>query len=531
MSQGTPPPAPQAPASPSAESASSRAQASKEELLSSRVEALYNNGVARARRRRTQEGLSPAELGCSFNPHLVTKRSGVHSAEGGAYPRVHGSSDGDPRSPQSFASEGSTRFEVLYASAADRRERLEVTRRRLLAQETPSFRPNLETVKFKSKAEEAGDASDRFEVLYAKAMEQRENLLQKQKELHDSECTFRPKLEAKSWSASKVVGQKRLDELYTEAQRIEERRCQEEKKLANQHSFTPHINTKRSSRRNIAFLCPDRSQMIARDAKLKEAKLSNELKECTFTPNLTSSNKKKSPTSPNWESLESEGVHSRLYEHAKQKMKRDKEATKVTSPTRKASTGRANLEVFDRLYREGVEWKNKRGEDARRALERYEEEKQRKIAKECTFTPKLPENSQALAERARKRESEKLANQPLSPETAGNIFTRLHKESLEKSLRKDDLDPMGLQFDHTFQPTISPASKAIAEKKLRREQAERSRKEPIWDAENDAPNLKEEATDENQERDENIEDLRRMIESDMLKTGYVRQRIDSWEKN
>jgi hypothetical protein len=506
-----------------------------------RLLALYEHGKQERRRRRESSGRSALEQGCTFKPEISSKAKRLGRGAPSSPPSPSGDGGGgdagavDARTGTGTgtgtgagtSTSSSSVFESLYASARTAQHKQEEARRAALERSAPSFKPSINKVSKKELDKAA--AVSRFEALYANALTHQRELKKRQETARDAECTFEPRVNATpghgKGGAGGSTGPERLEELYKHARAAEEKRRQQQENSLRQLTFRPAINKasadKYSRGGDIAKMCPDPAEIKSKLARLEETRLAREMQGCTFAPRVS--------VQPGAEPARRAAgdVHSRLYEHAKQRavelaqqrqdslavppqhpdlsLTQGAAATSSNSssssssaraagheheqqrtpasgeaPASPASSARSartgisarsagkvvtpeTLKTFARLYREGKESTARKLKEEREGAARRASSEWERNRSECTFTPSIPDASRALAERSRPHAA-----------AAQDIFERLHAESSAKQLQReiDAQDRLGLDLACTFSPRISDSSKELL--KRRSEQRRRS---------------------------------------------------------
>jgi hypothetical protein len=504
-----------------------------------RLLALYEHGKQERRRRRESSGRSALEQGCTFKPKISSMATRIGRGAPSSPPSPPGDGGGgDAGGGDTGTGTGtgtgtsagrsmssSSVFESLYASARTAQQKQEEARRAALERSAPSFKPSINKVSKKELDKAA--AVSRFEALYASAVTHRRELKKRQETARDAECTFEPRVNATpghgKGGAGGSTGPERLEELYKHAKAAEEKRRQQQENSLRQLTFRPAINKasadKYSRGGDIAKMCPRPAEIKSKQARLEEIRLAREMQGCTFAPRVSAQ--------PGAEPARRAAgdVHSRLYEHAKQRaaelaqqrqdslavlsqhpdLSLTQGAAATTSDSSSSSSARAagheheqqrtpasgeapaspassarsartgasarsagkvvtpeTLKTFARLYREGKESTARKLKEEREGAARRASSEWERNRSECTFTPSIPDASRALAERSRPHAA-----------AAQDIFERLHAESSAKQLQReiDAQDRLGLDLACTFSPRISDSSKEL----LKRRSEERRR--------------------------------------------------------
>jgi hypothetical protein len=440
-----------------------------------RLHALYEHGKQECRRRRESAGRSALEQGCTFKPEISSKakRLGRGAPSSPSSPSLGGGgsdtcgNDTGTGAGTGTSSSSSSVFDSLYSSARVARQKQEEARRAALERSAPSFKPSINKVSKKELDKAA--AVSRFEALYASAVAHQRELKKRQETARDAECTFEPRVNATpghgKGGAGGSTGLERVEELYKHAKAAEEKRRQQQENSLRQLTFRPAINKtsadKYSRCGDIAKMCPEPSEIKSKQARLEEIRLAREMQGCTFAPRV-SAQPGAEPTR-----RAAGDVHSRLYEHAKQRaaelaqQRQDSLAIPPQHPDLSLTQGAASSN--SRSSSGGG------GSSTVPAPGREHEQQGTPLLGEAPASPA------SSARSVRTGATGRPAGKVVTPETL-KTFARLYREGKESTARKLKEEREGAarrassewernRQECTFAPSIPEASRLLAERR------------------------------------------------------------------
>jgi hypothetical protein len=442
-----------------------------------RLLALYEHGKQEGRRRRESSGRSALEQGCTFKPEISSKakRLGRGAPAPSSPPPPPGDGGGGDAGAvgagtgtctgAGTSTSSSSVFESLYASARTAQHKQEEARRAALERSAPSFKPSINKVSKKELDKAA--AVSRFEALYASAVTHQRELKKRQETARDAECTFEPRVNATPGhgkaGAGGRTGPERLEELYKHARVAEEKRRQQQENSLRQLTFRPAINKasadKYSRGGDIAKMCPEPAEIKSKQARLEEIRLAREMQGCTFAPRVSAQ--------PGAEPARRAAgdVHSRLYEHAKQ---RAAELAQQLQDSLAVPPQHPDLSLTQGAAATASNSSSSSSSSSARAAA-HEHEQQRTPA-----SGEAPASPASSARSARTGASARSAGKVVTAETL-KTFARLYREGKESTARKLKEEREGAarrsssewernRSECTFTPSIPDASRALAER-------------------------------------------------------------------
>eukprot|EP01138_Halocafeteria_seosinensis_P005690 gb/GECG01005817.1/.p1 GENE.gb/GECG01005817.1/~~gb/GECG01005817.1/.p1 ORF type:complete len:820 (+),score=142.47 gb/GECG01005817.1/:1-2460(+) len=246
----------------------------------------------------------------------------------------------------------------LYSQAKE----LQVKRNYARPEETTyRFSPqiNREGAKYKKLAEQRKGKAI-HDHLYSEAKSQRERLEEKKKSYMMKECTFEPELTTKAWK--KRLSAPPAERLHTSGDENTSTKKKVEDPQSKECTFRPKINRVKQKEKQGVRPPPVHERLYSEHSKkteeMLERKKSEEekaMRECTFKPKLHPQ-----PAGASHSVLD---AYTRLYEHAKEKQRRDSSSSveahpfkPMISPASKKTAPRRSVgeeSRWEQLYREG----------------------------------------------------------------------------------------------------------------------------------------------------------------------------------
>jgi len=390
-------------------------------------------------------------------------------------------------------------FEHLYLAGQQSLARKEEARQLALATESPSFTPVINA----RPPSTPKHGKSRFELLYDRAVRKREDQKRQQAVLFDTECTFEPRLVSKPVKspASAASGANRLEELYLDGRRIEERRRQLSSTMGQEFSFEPRINRfsskKGTARRDLSSLYPDPEDAKKKKERFEEMRRARELHGCTFKPKVLDFDRVRAAAQSSAEKAlagqsadrqprgsrtatpssglrvatqeplrvsHSARVYERLYERLREKRARQSQQSKMLdlkSPisarsTKSTASAASQRETMARLHQKGNEVAARRRRFEATARFRREKAEWEANRAECTFSPSIDKGSRKLASSHRG-----------GAESASDIFARLFQSGVKHQHDRDIVSITEGIADPacTFRPRINKHSQILARRR------------------------------------------------------------------